>query len=81
MTSACEHAGVIRRLHTSLMLADDLDLEALRERYGGLDSGEHDGVQTLIELALEMRVIDRVLGGMHRGRRPGRAVPQRGEPH
>lgn len=78
MTEPCEHAGVVRRLHTALLLVDDLDLDELRERYGGLDSVEHDEIQTLIALAVELRVIERVLGDMHRGRRPARALPKRG---
>jgi hypothetical protein len=72
-TEPCEHAGLIRRLHTSLMLVNDLDLDELEQRYGGIGSVEHDGVQNLIALARELRMIERALGDMHRGRRPGRA--------
>lgn len=73
----CDHAGVIRRLHTSLMLVDDLDLDALRDRYGGLGSRAHDDVQTLIALAAELRVIERVLKSMHPGSRPARRARRR----
>lgn len=76
----CEHAGIIRRLHTSLLLVNDLDLLALQEQYGGIDSTEHEGVQTVIALALELRAVERALGDMHRGRRPGRTRRERFRP-
>lgn len=57
----CEHAGALRRLRTSVLLCSDLDLDELAARYGGLDSTEHDGVQTLIALARELRTIERGL--------------------
>jgi hypothetical protein len=57
-----EHqAGVLLRLRQSVRLVDDLDLIALSEEYGGPDSVEHDGVQTLIALARELRLIERAL--------------------
>lgn len=57
----CPHTGAIRRLTTSVRLCSDIDLDELAARYGGLDSTEHDGVQTLIALAREMRTIERGL--------------------
>lgn len=57
----CAHTGALRRLTTSVRLCSDLDLDELAARYGGLDSAEHDGVQTLIALARELRTIERGL--------------------
>jgi hypothetical protein len=54
------------------MLVDDLNLDALRDEYGGLDSKIHGDVQTLIALAAELRIIEKALGSMHRGARPAR---------
>lgn len=70
MTPACDHTGALRRLCTSVRLTNDLDLDVLSERYGGLDSREHDGVQTLIALARELRTIER--GLRHTERTPAR---------
>jgi len=53
--------GVLLRLKQSVRLIDDLDLDALSAQYGGLDSAEHDGVQTLIALARELRTTEKTL--------------------
>lgn len=50
--------GVLVRFRTSVELVDDLDLDQLAEDYAG---PEHDGVQTLIALAREARLIEKAL--------------------
>lgn len=59
--AVCQHTGALRRLRQSVLLTDDINLDNLAARYGGIDSGEHDEVQTLIALARELRTIERVL--------------------
>lgn len=59
--TACSHTGVIVRLRQSVRLTNDIDLDNLCVRYGGLDSVTHDEVQTLIALARELRIIERAL--------------------
>jgi hypothetical protein len=68
-TGVCEHSGIIRRLHTSLLLVNDLDLDALEASYGGPASIEHDGVQNLIALARDLRAVERALETMYDGRK------------
>lgn len=65
----CEHTGILRRLHTSLLLTNDLDLDELAAGYAG---DEHDGVQTLIALARELRLTERALNTLYQRKRAPR---------
>lgn len=50
-------AAALWRTRQAVSLIGDVDLAGIEARYGGLDSTEHDDVQTLVAFARELRQI------------------------